>query len=49
MNKRQRKKIANATLSVMAMTATIFANMACRGRCYEPVVPKALLETECKK
>lgn len=49
MNKRYRQKIANAALSIMVMMATIFANMACRGRCYEPVVPKALLETENKK
>lgn len=42
MRKIHMQKFANISLSIMAVMATVFANMACRGKCYEPIVPKIL-------
>ncbi|MDE6853320.1 MAG: cyclic lactone autoinducer peptide [Lachnospiraceae bacterium] len=36
------QRIAKVTLSLMTVMATLFANVQCRGRCYEPVVPEKL-------
>lgn len=46
MRKIHMQRFANISLSIMAMMATVFANMACRGRCYEPVVPGKLQQKE---
>lgn len=46
MQKIHMQRIANISLSIMAMMATVFANMACRGKCYEPVVPGKLQKEE---
>lgn len=40
------QKCARTLLSIIAVMATIFANMTCRGRCYEPIVPKKLQKAE---
>jgi cyclic lactone autoinducer peptide len=36
------QKASCIALSVMAVMATISANVACRGRCYEPEMPDEL-------
>lgn len=46
MRKIHMQRFANIALSIMTMMATVFANMACRGRCYEPVVPEKLQKEE---
>ena len=46
MRKIHMQKLANISLAIMAMMATVFANMACRGKCYEPVVPQKLQQNE---
>lgn len=42
MKKIRMQRIANVALSLMAVMATLFANVQCRGKCYEPVVPEKL-------
>ena len=35
-------KLATGMLMLAAFMANIFANMPCRGRCYEPMLPEEL-------
>ena len=38
--------LSNVFLEIMAALAVVFSNMACRGKCYEPILPSDLQEDD---